>query len=234
MIGEISRTDFIRGVIAAAAVGAPFSMSTKGETEMTDKAIAGLTQDPSVPTMYALGEAGASHRLLTPLAGEWNVTMRIFVDVGQVVTSVGLKSRKRSVLDGRQIMEEIYEGTMAGVPHRKITMLGYNAVNQRYEFVTADNLDTQQMVYRGSRDPTSGEIIMTSSYTQAALADIVPGDGMSRSAGKPTSHRSIVGIEMTVRDVLSIMSNDRHTLKMFFTPSAGDEVFAVEYEYVRS
>ncbi len=233
MISNVSRGEFLKRFIAAAALGAPLLTSTKGGAATADEVTDPLIQDPGVSTMYALGEAGAGHRLLEPLVGDWNATMRIFAGPGQVVTSLGMKSRKRAVLEGRQIMEEIYEGTIAGVPHRKITMLGYNAVNQRYEFVTADNLDTQQMVYRGSRDPASGAIVMTSSYTQAAFADIVPGDGMSRSSGKPASHRSIVGLEMTVRDVLAIHSTDRHTLQMYFTPSAGNEALGVEYEYVR-
>jgi len=90
---------------------------------------------------------------------------------------------------------------MAGVPHRKLTMLGYNAVNGRYEFVTADNLDTQQMVYQGSSDERTGVITMIATYTQAVYAEMIAGDGLSRAAGGP-SRIAIGGVEIyTVRQL---------------------------------
>ena len=119
-----------------------------------------LVADPRIQTMYAMGSAGGAHQHLAPLAGDWNVIMHMFPGTGVTVASSGIKSRKRPILDGRQIWEEIYEGTIAGLPHRKFTMLGYNNVNQRYEFVTADNLDTQQMVYRGDLDSATGAITL--------------------------------------------------------------------------
>ena len=201
---------------------------------MSDKPCQPITEDEGVPRMYALGEPGEAHRFLAPLVGEWNVVLHMYPGGGTTVTSVGLKSRKRLILEGRQIFEEIYEGTIAGWPHRKVTMLGYNAINQRYEFVTADNFDTQQMVYRGARDRNLGEITMTSAYTQAAYADIVSGDELSRASAKPVSWRSIVGIEMTIRDVLSIPSADEHRLQMYFRPAAGEEALGAEYLYKRA
>ena len=201
---------------------------------MSDKPNPPITEDEGVPKMYALGEPGEAHRFLAPLVGEWNAVLHMYPGGGTTVTSVGLKSRKRLILDGRQIFEEIYEGTIAGWPHRKVTMLGYNAINQRYEFVTADNFDTQQMTYRGTRDENSGIITMTSAYTQAAYADIVSGDELSRAVGKPVSWRSVVGIEMTIRDVLTITSADEHRLQMYFRLAAGEEGLGAEYLYSRA
>lgn len=201
---------------------------------MSDKSYPLITEDERVNRMYALGEPAAAHHFLAPLVGEWNVVLRMYTGGGEIVTSAGLKSRKRLILDGRQVFEEIYEGTIAGWPHRKVTMLGYNAVNQRYEFVTADNFDTQQMVYRGARDGNSEIITMFADYTQAAYAEIVSGDELSRAAQKAVSWRSTVGIQMTIRDVLSIPSADEHRLEMYFRPAAGEEVLGAEYLYRRA
>lgn len=192
-----------------------------------------LTEAPEMSAMYSLGEPGQEHELLARLAGDWSVVMTIFDGTGAVVsTSEAMKSRKRLILGGRQVMEEIHEGRIAGVEHRKVTLLGYNAVNQRFEFVTADNMDTQQMVYRGVRDP-SGTVVMTANYTQAALADIVSGDGMSRASGTAHSNRAAVGIQMNVRDELIVRSGDSHVLRMFFHPATGLEALGVEYSYQR-
>jgi len=201
---------------------------------VSDKPYPVITEDERVTRMYALGEPAEAHRFLAPLIGEWNVVLNMYPGGDAVVTSEGLKARKELILDGRQIFEEIYDGTIAGWPHRKVTMLGYNAINQRYEFVTADNFDTQQMVYRGIRDETSGTITMIGDYTQAAFAEIVSGDELSRSTGKPSSWRSIVGIQMTIRDVLSIPSADDHRLQLYFRPATGDEVLGAEYIYRRA
>ncbi len=201
---------------------------------MSDKPSPLITKDERVTKMYALGEPGEAHRFLAPLLGDWDVVLRMYPGGGTIVTSEGLKARKRLILDGRQVFEEIYEGTIAGWPHRKVTMLGYNAINQHYSFVTADNFDTQQMVYRGVRDEISGAIVMTADYTQAAFAEVVSGDELSRSTGKPVSWRSIVGIQMTIRDVLSIPSADDHRLQMYFRPAAGEEVLGAEYLYKRA
>lgn len=201
---------------------------------MSEKSYSQITEDEHVNGMYALGEPGEAHHFLAPMVGEWNVVLHMYTGGGEIVTSAGLKSRKRLILDGRQVFEEIYEGTIAGWPHRKVTMLGYNAVNRRYEFVTADNFDAQQMVYRGARDGNSEAITMFADYTQAAYAEIVSGDELSRAAGKPVSWRSTVGIQMTIRDVLSISSADEHRLEMYFRPAAGEEVLGAEYLYRRA
>jgi hypothetical protein len=201
---------------------------------VSDKPYPPITEDDGVSRMYALGKPGEAHHFLAPLVGEWSVVLHMYPGGGTTVTSEGLKSRKRLILDERQIFEEIYEGTIAGWPHRKVTMLGYNAINQRYEFVTADNFDTQQMTYRGIRDEKSGIITMTSAYTQAAYADVVSGDELSQAVGKPISWRSIVGIEMTIRDVLTITSADEHRLQMYFRLAAGDEGLGAEYIYSRA
>jgi len=201
---------------------------------VSDKPHPLITEDERVTRMYALGEPAEAHHFLAPIVGEWNVVLHMYPGGGAIVTSEGLKSRKRLILDGRQVFEEIYEGTIAGWPHRKVTMLGYNAINQRYEFVTADNFDTQQMVYRGARDGNLPIITMTADYTQAAFAEIVSGDELSRATGKPVSWRSIVGIEMTIRDVLSIPSADEHRLQMYFRPAAGEEMLGAEYLYKRA
>ena len=201
---------------------------------MSDKPYPVITEDERVTRMYALGEPAEAHQFLASLAGEWNVVLHMYPGGGAIVTSEGLKSRKRLILGGRQVFEEIYEGMIAGWPHRKVTMLGYNAINQRYEFVTADNFDTQQMVYRGARDENSEVITMFGDYTQAGYAEIVSGDELGRATGKPVSWRSIVGIQMTIRGVLSIPSADEHRLEMYFRPAAGEEVLGAKYLYKRA
>ena len=89
------------------------------------------------------------------------------------------------------------------------------------------------MVYHGTRDPASGVVSLTASYMQAVYAEIVAGDGLSRASGKPASHRAIGGMEMIVRDVLTITDPDEHKLQMFFHPAAGEEVLGAEYLYRR-
>ena len=192
-------------------------------------------ESKQMEALYNLGSPGEFHQRLEPLIGDWDVVMNIYPAAGaKPVTSSGMVSQKRWILGNRQIQEEIVAGTIGGMEHRKLTILGYNNVNGRYEFTTFDNLDTQAMSYHGSPDATGTIITMTASYTQAAYGGLVTGDGVGRANGaKPNPKKTIVGIAFTVRDVLTIESDNRHTLQMYFTPATGKETLTAEYIYTR-
>lgn len=185
--------------------------------------------------LYNLGLPSDFHKRLESLIGDWNVVMNIYPAAGaKPVTSSGMVSQKKWILGNRQIQEEIVAGAIGGMEHRKLTVLGYNNVNGRYEFTTFDNLDTQAMSYHGSADAAGKVITMTASYTQAAYGGLVTGDGVGRANGaKPNPKKSIVGVAFTIRDVLTIESNNRHTLQMYFTPVTGKETLTAEYIYTR-
>lgn len=186
-------------------------------------------------TLYALGMPGEFHKSLESLVGEWNVVMNIYpAPDAKPITSSGMISNKKWILGNRQIQEEIIAGEIGGMEHRKLTILGYNNVNGRYEFTTFDNLDTQAMSYHGTADASGKVITLTASYTQAAFGGLVTGDGVGRADGpKAEPKKAIVGVAYTIRDVLTIESNNRHKLQMYFTPATGKEMLTAEYIYTR-
>ena len=185
--------------------------------------------------LYNLGGAGVHHQRLTPLIGEWEVYMEIYPAPGtDPIQSAGLIAQKRWIMDGREVLEEITAGSIGGMEHRKLTILGYDNVNQRYEFTTVDNLDTQTMRYQGTADASGKTITLIGAYTQAALADFVTGDGVGRaSGGTPRPNRALIGIAFSVRDVLTIQDENHHTLQMYFTPATGSEILTAQYSYTR-
>ena len=183
--------------------------------------------------LFALGKSGAFHKRLQPMVGDWNVTQRIFSggDAAPIV-SVGVTAHKKWILEERQLQEEM-AGTLAGMEMHKLTFLGYNNINGRYEFTTFDNLDTQTMTYHGQPDASGKVITMTAPYTQAVYGGFVSGDGISKATGAKQGPAFIAGIAFVVRDVLTITDNDHHTLQMFFTPAGGQESLSVQYDYTR-
>lgn len=203
--------------------------------ETTENKISLDSEDKQLDALYALGLPGEFHQRLEPLIGEWNVVMNIYpAPDAKPVTSSGMISQKKWILGNRQIQEEIIAGVIGGMEHRKLTILGYNNVNARYELTTFDNLDTQAMTYHGWSDASGKTITLTASYTQAAYGGFITGDGVGRANGaQQTPPKKIVGIAFTVRDVLTIESNSQHTLKMYFTPATGKEMLTAEYIYTR-
>ena len=167
------------------------------------------------------------------MVGDWNVTQRIFSggDAAPLV-SVGVTAHKKWILEERQLQEEM-SGILAGMEMHKLTFLGYNNINGRYEFTTFDNLDTQTMTYHGQPDASGKVITLTAPYTQAVYGGFVSGDGISKATGAKQGPAFITGIAFVVRDVLTITDNDHHTLQMFFTPAGGKEALSVQYDYTR-
>jgi hypothetical protein len=59
---------------------------------------------------------------------------------------------------------------------------------------------------------------MTASSTQAVYAEMVSGDGLNRAVGRPAPRRAVTGMEMNVRDVLTIDTENLIGYRCFSIP----------------
>ena len=186
-------------------------------------------------TLYALGAPGAFHEQLEQTVGEWTVEMKIFANPTTPLIGQGLVSRKEWIMGKRHIKEEFLGGTIADVPYNRITLLGYNNVNQQYELTTVDNLDTQNQRYLGQPDETGKIITLHGDYTQAVFSSQVGGDGVSRTTGgtSPIPHKTLSGVLYSVRSVLRVESHDSHLHQFYFHPATGQEALAFQFAYKR-
>jgi hypothetical protein len=159
---------------------------------------------------------GERHRALQPTIGDWRVSMSTTTARGEATRSDDIRSRKRWIGDGRYVREEV-EGTFRGRSHSKLTLLGFNNIRGRYEYVTADNYDAAILLYVSSPgDPGDGRRIeMFSDYVYA-------GDGP-----EPT------GTLVTIRTVIEIEGSNRHILRNYYGAPGQDEYLFLEYDYRR-
>ena len=127
-----------------------------------------------------------------------------------------LVSRKQWLAGGRYI-EDTMEGTLNGSPVWRRGWLGYSTMDDRYEWVTIDPVNTTMMYYEGA--PRSGgqrPIVMSGSFTDQGVA------------GEDT-----VGRRVAMRTVITIESNDRHVFELYFTRPGQREALATRAVYTR-
>ena len=101
-------------------------------------------------------------------------------------------------------------GLAGGKLYFRSGMLGYNNMDKRYEWTTADNQTPIMMSYYSAKGSgTSGPINMAGSFTDPG----VTGD-------------KNVGRTIRMRTTIRIVSSDRHIYQIFFTPPGKPEMLA--------
>jgi hypothetical protein len=99
-----------------------------------------------------VGTPGEPHRLLAKLEGSWITRTRGWFEGKPTMESTGTCDQ-RLVLNGHYL-EQIYTGTMDGMPFSGINLLGYNNYTKKFESVWIDSMSTAIYFFvgRGSRD----------------------------------------------------------------------------------
>jgi hypothetical protein len=176
----------------------------------------------SMPEWLRRGLPGPGHAALEPLVGTWRVHMSLYGTLGRspndppIVTD-DLICRRTWVAGGRYI-EDTMEGTAEGAPVWRKGWLGYSTMDRRYEWITIDSVNSTMMRYEGA--PGSGDqrpISMTGVFTDQGVA------------GENT-----VGRAVGMRTVITIESNDRHVIELYFTRPGSSETLATRAVYTRS
>jgi hypothetical protein len=96
-----------------------------------------------------LGEVGAHHKALEPMAGNFNTTVKIWMAPGQQPLEIQGTVEAHWILGGRYL-ESTHKGDMGGHPFEGRGTEGYDNQNQRYVSTWIDNQSTGPMSYTGS------------------------------------------------------------------------------------
>jgi hypothetical protein len=160
--------------------------------------------DRSAPPFVTRGLPGPGHDALKPLAGDWTVTMELYVALGSAERpfKTTLTAHREWVADGRYLEETVKGDLPNGERYWRRGTLGYSTMDKRYEWVTHDALNTGMMIYLGEPDTGPGlPINMTGAFTdQGILGESYAG----RSIGQ--------------RTVIEVQDEDHHTIDIYFTP----------------
>ena len=122
-----------------------------------------------LPASTRLAMPGEKHRWLEPLAGRWNVQMRVWPAPGAApIESTQLTAVREWILGGRYLREEL-TGIFAGSPSHRLALMGYNNLERRFELVTVDTFEPGQMSYASHDDGKPGLMSLMGENTEAGF-----------------------------------------------------------------
>jgi hypothetical protein len=196
-------------VVAMLCLGLAVS-NLKGADEKT--AAAPAAGQPSMEEMMAmmtkLGEPNENHKRLEAFVGTFNAKVQCFM-MPTPETTTGV-SRNEMIFGGRWLKGD-YSGTMMGKPFKGLQLLGYDNQKKKYISGWIDDMSSGLMMAEGDAD-ASGRVITVN-------AECV--DPMTNQ-------------KKQTRMVMTIVSNDRHTVEMFGPGMDGKEMKMMSIEYVRA
>ena len=162
---------------------------------------------------------GAGQQALQPLAGMWRVEKSLYVAIGtpdHPVLSANMVTHREWIGDGR-FLRDTTEGIIGGMPYFRTGFLGYNNIDRRYEWVTADNVTPTLMSYRAKTGSgVQMPIDMAGSFSDLGLTG-------EQNVGKTIPMRTLIRVE----------NNDRNVFEIYFTPPGGAEVLADRMVFMR-
>lgn len=129
------------------------------------------------------------------MIGTWDATLSFWESTeAKPTVNKGLVTTRQWV-SGTHLMDET-KGTLNGKSYYRTGFLGYNNVEQQYEFVTIDNVANGLMNYKSVRDDENGNIVVYGTFAEAGFGKEV--------TGEMRKMRSVFRIENKDRNVLEL------------------------------
>lgn len=166
--------------------------------------------------MMALGKPNENHKLLADMAGNWNYTVKMWMDpTGKPQESKGTATRK-AIMDGRFCIVEHsgkfqapgLDGKMKDMNFKGMAMEGYDNIKKKFVVSWIDNMGTMILNSEGTYDSTS------KTFTYTASAEMMP------------------GMQAKIREIVKVVDNDHHNFEWYEDRGAG-ETKTLEISYTR-
>lgn len=161
-----------------------------------------------------LAAPGPEHTWMSPLAGSWDVAMRVWPGPGAEPFDIpGMTAERELILGGRYLREVLISGD--GTPMREATM-GYNRLDGRFELVTVDSFEPGQMIYLGRGDETANAVSLYGESTEAGMGP------------EPTGRKRDLRFDFVIEDA------DSNVQRIHVRYPGGEEYLFVEQRFTRS
>jgi hypothetical protein len=118
---------------------------------------------------------------------------------------------------GGRYLEDLTTGTAAGGAYWRTGWLGYSTMDNRYEWVTIDGVNSMIMSYAGK--PGTG------SARPISMSGVFTDQGVAGEAS--------VGRSVCLLTTIRIEGPNRHVFELYFTPPGKHEVLAQRAVYTR-
>ena len=207
-------------ILLATLIAIPSFAQTTSTSPATQPATSSgqPNQQEMMKQMMELSKLNENHKLLTDLDGNWNYTIKLWMNPdpnAKPEESKGTAVRK-SLMDGRySTLDVTGKMEMPGPDGKKKEMTfkgrgidGYDNVKKKFVGSWVDNMGTGIMFSEGTYDPA------TKTFTYTSEFEPMP------------------GMKQQIREVIKVTDNNHHTLE-WYENRGGQEVKTMEINYTR-
>ena len=162
-------------------------------------------------TWAKFSNPGEHHQHFSEMVGNWTHTVTMWMAPDAPPMESTATSTSELSMDGRWL-EEMFSGTMWGMPFEGQNLLGYDNFRNEYISIWRDNLSTAPMISRGTYDPATKTLTMTASVD----------DFMSGARDVP------------VRQVITSPDATHSTMEMYMPAPDGSEFLTMRIESTKA
>ncbi len=164
--------------------------------------------DPMMKAFLAASSPNENHKRLEPFIGAWDVDVTSQMDLSQPAEHTKGESTQRWVLGGRFVLQE-HTGTMMNMPFQGLGLFGYDNVDKQYIGTWGDTMGTGLMQSAGQYDEKTKSWTMLGSFKDPS------------------------GQVIKTREVITLLSNDKHTFEFYMPGADGKDLKAMTIVYTR-
>ncbi|RMH30520.1 MAG: DUF1579 domain-containing protein [Planctomycetota bacterium] len=201
--------------VAAALWCAAPGLAQHSDRHDHDNGMSQPADAPSFDEMMAewmkYAEPAEHHRLLQPMIGDWHVMGKMWMDPSQSEPTVMHGEAHHEWVLGGRFMLIKYKSEFMGMPFEGMGMNGYDRYLQQYQSFWWDTFGTMTYQSVGTVSP-DGKVF---TY-QGAMQDPAMGGALKKT-----------------KDVIRIISNDKHVMQMHHQMPDGSWMKVMELTYTR-
>jgi hypothetical protein len=181
-----------------------------GQTPCQDKP-AGKSDkpDPMIQAMIKAGTPGPEHQRLTPLAGSWSGTVKMWMEPGKPPIEEACTSERKLILGGRFLQEEV-KSQFFGQPFQGMGLTGYDNLQKKYTGIWVDSMGTGISTSVGTAD-AQGKVF---TYSREEIDPV---------SGKKSKNK----------DVIRVVSTDKNVMESYRLGPDGKEIKVMEIVLTR-
>ncbi len=165
--------------------------------------------DPAMEAMIKAGTPGENHKLLEPIAGNWDVAGKFWMQPDAPPMESPSTCQRKWILGGRFLQEDV-DGTFMGAPFHGLGFVGYDNVKKAYVSSWMDSMSTSIATSSGTADSSGKRFTFKGEYPDP-----------------------VTGKDKKTRTLLSIEARDKHKMEVFETGPDGKEYKSLELVFSR-
>ena len=166
-------------------------------------------QQAAMEAMMKAATPGDAHKKLGAMVGTFNTDVKMWMEPGAPPTAGTGVAENTWALDGRFVQQQ-FSGTFMGMPFHGIGYTGYDNIKKHYIGSWMDNMTTSMMVSTGTPSADGKSITFMS-----------------------TMDDPMTGKSSPVKETVTVVDGDHHTLEMWGAGSDGKMFKMMEIAYSR-